>query len=198
MNKLLFLFLTFSLCCYSQIEKNKEKLSNSLKNYDIKENETIIDNLKNLQIDSINDIPTSLIKFLSKKFPNYKLPTIEDYAEGWKPSADNKNLPFITSSDFNGDGYLDFSIFLLNPQSKELTLFVFLRINSGYKYFILGNYKNVKKIEMILSVEKKGKWDAAEETIDVLNDGILVENFIESESIAFYWDGEKFIKFLFE
>lgn len=140
-------------------------------------------------------IPKDLQECMKETLPGYSLPQIDDYLPNWREYSPHVNMPFVSSADFNGDGQMDYALLLLNRR-RELFLFVFHKTPNGFRHFVVDDYPIRDKIDIILSVEPKGEWEVLDEVITVPNDAILAEMMEESLSVAYYWDGKKYVKVL--
>jgi len=88
-------------------------------------------------------MPESLNIYLKKQLPNYSLPKLNDYINGWEEYSNQKDLPFLCISDFNGDGVNDYAMLLLKD-SIQVCLFSFHQNSNGYKHFMIECYGKVK------------------------------------------------------
>ena len=123
------------------------------------------------------------------------MPKLKDYVSGWEGYCEQDSLPYLCSSDFNGDGRIDYATLLLN-RSGEPFLFVFHRTDDGFSHLLLRGFKKRAKIDVALFVVDKGEWRGIDKTITVSNDGIEVDFIEESLSAVYYWDGKKYVEFL--
>lgn len=142
-------------------------------------------------------LPPTLIEFIKNNMEDYSIVDLTFYKEGWEDNISNRELPFYTKSDFNGDGKIDFALLLF--KSNVLELFVFHALDGTYLPFSLESFKYKQdKIDLVISVEPKGTWEAIDTSVTIRSDGILLSFFSESQSKAFYWDGYKYSSFLFD
>jgi|GEM_PF-5281118 len=151
------------------------------------------------ELDSLNTgdlIPGELATYIKANLVKYQLPKIDEYDENWR-NYKTDNVPFLCSSDFNGDGKRDYALILIDTSKVEV-LFAFNKEGQSYHHFQLEKFKEKNKFGIVLTIQEKGEWAAIDENKVVNNDGILVEDIFESKSKAYYWDGESYTQFLFD
>ena len=157
------------------------------------------DDSNNKSIKPDNSMPLILREYIAEELKQYIIPTTEDYDIGWQDFLEKESLPFIACSDFNGDNNLDYAVVLIQKGRDKSALFVFNATDKGYLYYKLEEYDVFNgEIATVVSIEKKGTWEAVNETITVSNDGLLVELLEESLSWAFYRNGQQYEKFLYD
>lgn len=102
-------------------------------------------------------------------------------------------------SDFDGDKIDDYAL-LLRDKNNRVCLFFFSTVNDKIEHSLIDCFGiwEGEITELKIAVEPKGKWEAIDETIKVPFDGIMVDDFRESKSKAYYWDKTKFVKFLYD
>jgi hypothetical protein len=196
MNKYLFLVpsIVFLLVSCKFLEEKRSNDNTSNNNYGKVVNQTpSTDSL-------INDIPKELMVYVKTKLIGYRFPTTGEYNETWKRYKTN-GLPFVCSSDFNGDGVIDYAAILVNENENEkgIALFAFNSESNSYKHFLIDNFSIANSsIGLVLSIQEKGEWEAIDEIINIENDGIVVDIIIESRTNTYYWNGEGFSRFFFD
>ncbi len=197
----LLLMIIFLLSCnnHNKIQNNKNIINRENNSINLNEEENTKQTIIDEDILYQKSIPKSLYDYINKNLSSYLIPELSDYIKGWEKFSYNNNLPFICMSDFNGDGLEDYAIILLKD-GIEIHLFAFhTTAISSYRYYLIDSVGKLnQENEIILSIEKKGLWEAIDESINVENDGILIDFIRESKSWAYYWDGKKYIKFLFD
>lgn len=176
-----FIILQYCIGCTQSKDKYLQSTSNNIINY----NNSII-------------IPEELRKYLSIKFTSFKIPDTLNFVTAWRNFMDSPGLPYYCNSDFNGDGQIDYAL-ILQKENFECDIFVFFRTDNGFHHYLIHKFYLVNsKINVIISIEKKGKWDIIDRTIDVINNAIIVNMIAESLSVAYYWNGNEFVKLLFD
>lgn len=141
-------------------------------------------------------IPKELATYIKANLVKYQFPKIDEYDANWRDYKTD-NVPFLCSSDFNGDGKRDYALILIDTSKVEV-LFVFNKEGQSYRHFQLEKFKKNNKFGIVLTIQEKGEWASIDESKVVNNDGILVEDIFESKSKAYYWDGEGYTQFLFD
>lgn len=184
--------LFFLLIFNNQISKatQQKDLSNSL----IQRPEKVVEKkLKQLEINNV--VPKSLIQYINEKYIDYKILSLDDYNNGWKQYTSQNMLPFLSSSDFDGNGIKDYAL-LMQKDSIEIYLYSFHADSCMYTSHLIDVYKKITEtIDIVVVIEEKGIWENFEKSIDVKNDGILVYFMSESKSKNYYWDGSKYVRF---
>lgn len=184
--------LTILVSCKTTQKDNAENLSEP----NVKEQ---ISDL-NSETNSFNEeLPSSLKEYIENNLKQYYIPSTDEYVKEWQDFTEKKQLPFFAYSDFNNDGSIDYAVVLKYKDSSKVSLFIFNTNEKEYSQYRLA-YNNVKEIgiETIVSVEKKGTWEAIDTTITVNSDGVMVQLITESLSYAYYWDGQQYKEFLFD
>ncbi|WP_282035481.1 hypothetical protein [Saccharicrinis aurantiacus] len=146
------------------------------------------------------NIPDSLVHYINKELPKYKIPSCLDYMKGWESfQDDDTQLPFFCTSDYNGDNLLDFAV-LLKDSSDELFLYVFLQQANGYEIVLIDKIQNYnsKKFQIVIRSELKGVWESITEKITVCNNGISIVLIEESLTWSYYYHEGKFIQFIYD
>ena len=168
-----------------------------IENYPDKDISKEIENTSKTDSANTGDlIPGELASYIKAKLVKYQLPKIDEYDENWS-NYKTENVPFLCSSDFNGDGERDYALILIDT-SKVVVLFAFNKEGQSYRHFQLEKFKENNKFGIVLTIQEKGEWAAIDESKVVNNDGILVEDIFESKSKTYYWDGESYTQFLFD
>lgn len=110
-----------------------------------------------------------------------------------------KEQSLVCISDFDGDNIDDYALLLRN-QNNEVCLFFFSIVNDKVEHCLIDCFGiwEGEITELKIAIEPKGRWEAADETIIVPFDGIMVDDLRESISKAYYWDKTKFVKFLYD
>ncbi len=148
------------------------------------------------QKSSINDKQAEVIYSYAKdSLPDYKFITVSSTI----CTQTNIETAFCCVSDFNGDGVTDYAI-LLRDAGNKVCLFSFSISNNSVKHYFIdcfGIWKG-EITELQVAVEPCGTWEAIDEEIKVPFDGIIVDDLRESRSKAYYWNGDKFVKFLYD
>lgn len=155
--------------------------------------QTVVSDKQQQEVNNI--ISDKLIDYINSSLPDYTILTITDYFNEVNNFIDNGELPYICESDFDSDGKMEYAV-LLKKGDHKLCIMIISLLKNKHQEIDCFNFNN--KVDIILSVEKKGKWEAVDETIDVPNDGILVDFAKESLSKAYYWDGKKYVEFLYD
>ncbi len=110
-------------------------------------------------------------------------------------------VPTRVDSDFNGDGFEDTALILMNDAEKKYALFVYLGQQKGDYTAIklVEHIKDTDKLYMGISLMEPGKhrtacgkgyWDCEPgepEILTLKHPGVLFSQF-ESASSVFYWD----------
>jgi hypothetical protein len=142
---------------------------------------------------------SSVYQYVQDSLPNYNF-IVESKDEGkslYMQQYKEQSLGCV--SDFDGDKVDDY-VLLLRDKNNKVCLFFFSTANNNVKHYLIdcfGIWKGEIK-ELKIAVEPKGKWEAIDETIKVPFDGIMVDDLKESRSKAYYWDKNKFTKFLYD
>ena len=137
-----------------------------------------------------------MLAFIKINFPDHTIPDLKDYVQNFKLYSSNEQ-PYYCSSDFNGDGKIDYALLL--KSQKELFLYAFLSQDKTYIKILVDKFDPINNgVEVIIAVEPKGTWEAAEDSIAVLNDGIAVELIEESLNWSYYFNDSKFIRYLYD
>jgi len=144
-------------------------------------------------------IPEQVRKAILRDYPSYQLPTEGDYQEGWKAFQSGDSPPFICSSDFDGDGHTDYAALLHKRKTNQVLLVCFHVTKDSLHTIRLDSLQDESsRLSLMIKVEKKGEWKAIDEERTVPNDGILVEWFNASKSVAYYWSRDHYVKFMFD
>jgi len=133
--------------------------------------------------------------------------SLPDYNFIMEPKKDSESFCFqkykekslACVSDFDGDKVDDYAL-LLKDKNNKVCLFSFSTVNNNVKHYLIdcfGIWED-EITELEISIEPKGKWEAIDETIKVHFDGIMVDDLNESKSKAYYWNKNKFVKFLYD
>jgi hypothetical protein len=148
---------------------------------------------------SQTDIPSSVLDYINVNLPDYQVPILDEYISDWKVQSSNKYIPFYVSDDFDGNLKIDAAMILKKQDTHEIGLFVFLSVDKGLQHFLLDTFATSERgIDAVISIMKKGVWESIIDSVTVPNDGISLALTEESKEWAYYWDGNKFIKFLFD
>lgn len=142
-----------------------------------------------------NGVSDELKSYINISLSDYSIITLSDYFDEVSSFLEGDKLPFICKSDFDGDEKMEYAI-LLKKGDDKLCIIAISLLENKHQEIDCFNFNN--EVDIILSVEKKGKWETIDETIDVPNDGILVDFAKESLSKAYYWDGQKYVEFLYD
>jgi hypothetical protein len=146
----------------------------------------------------INSIPEKLLESIETQLQELTILSSNLYLTDWKSFKSDSIPPFISSSDFNGDGDLDFAVLLMN-QNNTLYLYSFIANVEDYTPILIDtfSYKN-RGIDAILGITDKGEWEASDEKLLVPNDGISIDFFEKSLGWSYYWKEGKFERFLYD
>ncbi len=139
-------------------------------------------------------ISDSLKSYIGKELAEYSIPDLNDYFEGWEHNVERGALPYFVLGDFNGDKKNNYALLLVKGSKIDLIIFT---VTDSFNYQIVDSFQLKGSIDIIISLEEKGKWEAIGETKWIPNDGILVSLYNESDSFAYYWNKKKYVKFLF-
>jgi hypothetical protein len=143
-------------------------------------------------------LPANLTYFIKLSLPNLKIPTKDLYVKGYESIKSDSAHPFICSSDFNGDGNIEYCIILMNDR-KELFLYSFIAKGKDFAPILIDKFVyKAKGIEAVLSIENKGVWESAVDKITAPNNGITVNFIEESLTWSYYWKDDKFERFLYD
>jgi len=150
---------------------------------------------KTQNIDNSNIHSYEIIEYIKDSLPGYRLVTdsIIDCSQM------NKEETYCCTSDFNGDGFNDIAILLRDTTNRVCLFSLSLRTNV-FKHYLLDCFGiwDGEISDLSVAIEPKGKWEAIDETINVPFDGIIVNDLRKSLSKAYYWNGEKFVQFLYD
>lgn len=69
--------------------------------------------------DDENSISTLLLDYVKKELVQYVVPTKDDFVKNWKEVSGITNLPYYSSSDFNGDETEDYALILKSKNAKS-------------------------------------------------------------------------------
>ncbi len=110
-----------------------------------------------------------------------------------------KESSFYCVSDFDGDNVSDVALLLRNASNKVCLFVLKFKNDNVVHYFVdcFGIWEG-KITELKIAVEPSGLWEAVDGETEVPFDGIIVDDLRESLTKAYYWDGEKFVKFLYD
>ncbi len=138
-------------------------------------------------------------QYIQDSLPNYNF--ITEAGNGSKSLCMQKHREQSLGcvSDFDGDTVDDYAL-LLRDKNNKVCLFFFSTTNNSVKHYLIdcfGIWKG-EITELNIAIEPKGKWEAIDETIKVPFDGIMVNDLKESRSKAYYWNKNKFVKFLYD
>jgi len=183
--------------CQSDGNKNSSNSKGNETNKVLTQNsiEFVKNSNNKIEKDSIADIPSDLLGFIKKEYPNHMLFDLSNYNKEWKEYTTGV-LPYFCESDFSGDGKKDYGILLISEE-KEIELFGFIVKENGFEEYKIDKFSEFHRNEnIIISIYKKGVWVTYNDSIVVPNDGILVDFVEASLSRAYHWNGETFIKVL--
>jgi hypothetical protein len=144
-------------------------------------------------------LPSSLKIYIENNLKRFYIPSTDEYVDEWQDFTKKDQLPFLAYSDFNNDGSVDYAVVLRHKDDNKVTLFIFNTDEKGYSHFPLDfNYVKEGGIETIISIEKKGTWEAIDTAISVVSDGVMVQLITESIGHSYYWNGHKYIMFVYD
>ena len=149
-------------------------------------------------INSQSELPKGLYSYIRTELPNYSLVETSEYITEISDLFEKDSQLYFCRSDFNGNEKNDYAILLWKNEST-ICIIVFESIDNGYNHQTLDCFEKAKgSLDIVLSTEPKGEWSSIDETINVPYDGILVEILEESHSYSYYWNDDKFSKYLYD
>jgi len=158
------------------------------------ENKTT-DNIRIKEFQSV--IPEKLEKYLKVELPAFQIATQDKYVSGWKEFTEPSIIPYYCSSDFNGDGKIDYSLVLTNE--NNVYLFAFLSSENSFTSSPIDTFHySPKGVDAIISITKKGEYEMIDETVKIPFDGISIQLILDSKEWTYYWDGKNFKRLLFD
>lgn len=144
-------------------------------------------------------ISSAICSYVKDSLPEYNFITKSELDSNTSCQHKTIEQSFCCVSDFDGDGINDYAL-LLRDKNNKVCLFFFSVINNNVIHHLIdcfGPWKG-EITELKVAVEPKGVWESVDDKIEVPFDGILVDDLRESISKAYYWNGDKFVKFLYD
>ena len=68
-------------------------------------------------------LPESLTQYIKAKYPNLRVPNVEDMTADWATYLKKDTVPYACWGDFNGDGMTDVALILIGKQRWRLLAF---------------------------------------------------------------------------
>ncbi|MCW3785758.1 hypothetical protein [Plebeiibacterium sediminum] len=145
------------------------------------------------------NIPDHIIHFIEEKLPQLSKVSIDEYVAYWNDFMEEEGqLPYYCSGDFNGDNNKDYAI-LLTDSVKQLYLYSFLKNENSYKVILIDKLASQNEmIQIVVHIEPKGVWESIVDEINVSKEGVTIDLLDESLSWSYYFEDDKFIKFLYD
>lgn len=141
--------------------------------------------------------PNELSAVLSRFFPNYRLPQVEDISGDWATEADG-HFPFMCAGDFVGTATKEFAFFAINRERRSYKILVLSELSNGTPMvYELEEGDGVPTRRYIKKVEKGRHsvstliWRQNGPKALILERDALEVGTFESAACMYYWSTEK-------